>query len=172
MSSRVIGCEEKLYFERRTSRPHPAIQPIRSNRSRSRPITQRPIPRTWANAPKQWAVIAIIDDKSLTFEAVLRGLGGHICFKSVGQKQKNHFEWVLWHWSSLCPLNLEPTRSNSLVGCKVSTNLLKISVKDPTRMGFFFIGNCYWRFVRGINRLPVGFPEKGLVTQVLMFNSC
>ena len=49
---------------------------------------------------------------------------------------KTHFEWLLWHWSSLGQLNLEPTRPNGLVGCKVPTDLVKISVKEATHMGF------------------------------------
>ena len=55
-----------------------------------------------------------------------------------GIKTKTHFEWLLWHWSSLGQLNLEPTRPNGLVGCKVPTDLVKISVKEATHMGF-----CY-----------------------------
>ena len=48
---------------------------------------------------------------------------------------KPHSEWVLWHWSSICQLNLEP---DGLVGCKLSThvNLVKIIVKEPMHMGF------------------------------------
>ena len=37
-----------------------------------------------------------------------------------GIKTKTHFEWVLWHCSSLCQLNLVPTWPNGLVGCKVT----------------------------------------------------
>ena len=33
-----------------------------------------------------------------------------------GIKTKTHFEWLLWHWSSLGQLNLEPTWPNGLVG--------------------------------------------------------
>ena len=36
-------------------------------------------------------------------------------------------------------LNLEPTRPNGLVGCKVPTDLVKISVKEATHMGFYYI---------------------------------
>ena len=56
-------------------------------------------------------------------------------------KTKTHFEWLLWHWSSLGQLNLEPTPPNDLVGCKVPTDLVKISVKEATHMGF-----CYETF--------------------------
>ena len=58
-----------------------------------------------------------------------------------GIKTKNNFEWLLWHWSSLGRLNLEPTRPNGLVGSKfkVPTDLVKISVKEATHMGFYFI---------------------------------
>ena len=60
-------------------------------------------------------------------------------FFKCGIKTKTHFEWLLWHWSSLGQLNLEPTRPNDLVGCKVSTDLVKISVKEATHMGFYHI---------------------------------
>ena len=55
-----------------------------------------------------------------------------------GIKTKTHFEWVLWHWSSLCQLNLEPTRPNGLVGCNVSTDLVNISVREAMHMGFYY----------------------------------
>ena len=41
-------------------------------------------------------------------------------------KTKTHFEWLLWHWSSF-----------GLMGCKVPTDLVKISVKEATHMGFY-----------------------------------
>ena len=58
-------------------------------------------------------------------------------FFKCGIKTKTHFEWLLWHWSSLGQLNLKPTRPNGLVGCKVPTDLVKISVKEATHMGFY-----------------------------------
>ena len=61
----------------------------------------------------------------------------YLLFK-CGIKTKTHFEWLLWHWSSLGHLNLEPTRPNGLVGCKVPTDLVKISVKEATHMGFHY----------------------------------
>ena len=61
----------------------------------------------------------------------------YLLFK-CGIKTKTYFEWLLWHWSSLSQLNLEPTRPNGLVGCKVPTDLVKISVKDATHMGFYY----------------------------------
>ena len=62
----------------------------------------------------------------------------YLLFK-CGIKTKTHFEWLLWHWFSLGQLNLEPTRPNGLVGCKVPTDLVKISVKEATHMGFYYI---------------------------------
>ena len=62
----------------------------------------------------------------------------YLLFK-CGMKTKTHFEWVHWHWSSHCQLNLEPTRPNSLVGCKVPTDLMKISVKEAMHMTWVFI---------------------------------
>ena len=61
----------------------------------------------------------------------------YLLFK-CGIKTKTHFEWLLWHWSSLGQLNLEPTRPNGLMGCKVPTDLVKISVKEATHMGFYY----------------------------------
>ena len=61
----------------------------------------------------------------------------YLLFK-CGIKTKTHFEWLFWHWSSLSQLNLEPTRPNGLVGCKVPTDLVKISVKEATHMGFHY----------------------------------
>ena len=118
------------------------------SRSRSWPITQCPIARTWESAPKQWAVMAIVEGRSPTFETVLRRLIGctDLLFK-FGIKTKTHFEWLLWHWSSLGQLNLEPTRPNGLVGCKVPTDLVKISVKEATHSGFHYNipqSACLW----------------------------
>ena len=62
-----------------------------------------------------------------------------------GIKTKTHFDWLLWHWSSLGQLNLESTQPNGLVGCKVPTDLVKISVKDATHMGF-----CYKLRIAGL----------------------
>ena len=64
--------------------------------------------------------------------------GLYLLFK-CGIKTKTHFEWLLWLWSSLGQLNLEPTRPNGLMGCKVPTDRGKISVKEATHMGFYYI---------------------------------
>ena len=61
----------------------------------------------------------------------------YLLFK-CGIKTKTHFEWLLWHWSSLGQLILEPTRPNGLVGGKVPTDLVNISVKEATHMGFYY----------------------------------
>ena len=103
--------------------------------SHSWPITQCPIARTWESAPKQWAVMTIVEDFRDSFETI-NWL--YLLFK-CGIKTKAHFEWLLWHWSSLGQLNLEPTRPNGLVGCKVPTDLVEISVKEATHMGFHYI---------------------------------
>ena len=39
---------------------------------------------------------------------------------------KTHFEWVPWHWSLLCQLNLEHTRPNGLMDCTVPTDIVKL----------------------------------------------
>ena len=109
---------------------------------------QCPIAQTWESAPKQWAVMAIVEGRSPTFETVLRQLIG--CIYLCGIKTKTHFEWFLWHWSSLDQLNLEPTRPNGLLGCKVPTDLVKISVKEATHMGFHYITHWPIRDVKVI----------------------
>ena len=43
---------------------------------------------------------------------------------------------------TLRQLNLEPTRPNGLMGCKVPTDLMKISVKVATHMGFYYSIYC------------------------------
>ena len=79
----------------------------------------------------------------------------YLLFK-CGIKTKTHFEWLLWHWSSLGQLNLEPTRPKGLVGCKVPTDLVKISVKEATHMGFHYI-------IRGASRHFYGALTKIII---------
>ena len=65
-----------------------------------------------------------------------------LCIHSkCGIKTKTHFVWLLWHWSSLGQLNLEPTRPNGLMGCKVPTDLVKISAKEATHISFYYISH-------------------------------
>ena len=54
-------------------------------------------------------------------------------------KTKTHFEWLLWRWSSIGQLNVESTRPHGLVGYKVPTDLVKISVKEATHLDFYYI---------------------------------
>ena len=68
----------------------------------------------------------------------------YLLFK-CGIKTKTYFEWLLWHWSSLGQLYLKPTRPNGLVGCKVPTDLVKISIKEATH-GFLL----YSSIIHGI----------------------
>ena len=64
MSSRVLGCEEKLYF---------------------RTLEVTATPNNLANQVKQsTAVVVIVEDKAPTFEAVLRQLSSCVCFVGVG----------------------------------------------------------------------------------------
>ena len=39
---------------------------------------------------------------------------------------------------TICQLNLESTRPNGLMGYKVPTDLIKIIVKEPMHMGFYY----------------------------------
>ena len=87
----------------------------------------------WASSEQGHRKRALIADFRGSFETI-NWL--YLLFK-CGIKTKTHFEWLLWHWSSLGQLNLEPTRPNGLVGCKVPTDLVKISVKEATHMGFY-----------------------------------
>ena len=104
-----------------------------SNQQVKVPITQCPIARTWESAPKQGQIADFRD----SFE----GIKWLYLHSKCGIKTKTHFEWLLWHWSSLGQLDLEPIRPNGLVGCKVPTDLVKISVKEATHMGFYHINN-------------------------------
>ena len=72
----------------------------------------------------------IVKYKLLTFRAILSGLIHCTCFVSVRQKKK--YLIVFLHWSSLIQVNLKPTRPNSLMGCKAPTDLVIISVKEPS----------------------------------------
>ena len=98
---------------------------------------QCPIARTRGSAPKQCANMAIAEDKSPTFKIVLRGLSGSICFQ-VWNINIKPFEWVLSHWSSLCQLNLEPTRPSVRVCCKAPTDLVMISVIEAMHTCFYY----------------------------------
>ena len=104
------------------------------SRSRSWPITQCPIARTWESAPKQCAVMAIVEDRDRRLSRELSWLYLH---SKCGIKTKTYFEWLLWHWSSLGQLNLEPTRPNGLVGCKGQLTLWRSVSKKP----------CTWVFI-------------------------
>ena len=66
-----------------------------------------------------------------------------------------------WHWSSLGQLNLKPTRPNGLVGCKVPTDLVKISVKEAMHMGFYYIP-----------RLPLSNLMDGWQNTYQYFDAC
>ena len=74
----------------------------------------------------------------------------YLLFK-CGIKKKKKFEWLLWHWSSLSQLNLEPTQPNGLMGCKVPTDLVKISVKEAMHMGFHYI-LIFMQFVKLVSK--------------------
>ena len=78
--------------------------------------------------------MATVEDRSPTFETVFETINWLYLLCKCEIKTKTHFEWLLWHWSSLGQLNLEPTRPNGLVGCKVPADLVKISVKEATHV--------------------------------------
>ena len=105
---------------------------------------QCPIARTWESAPK---TMPSHGDRSSPDRRLSRQFSVNwvavftfwlYLHSKCGIKTKSHFEWLLWHWSSLGQLNLKPTRPNGLVGCKVPTDLVKISVKEATHMGFYY----------------------------------
>ena len=90
----------------------------------------------------------------------------HLLFK-CGIKTKTHFERLLWHWSSLGQLNLEPTRPDGLVGCKVPTDLVKISVKEATHMGFYH--NTYQQHCTG-SRFSLWVMKMTTTTKLVEFS--
>ena len=87
-----------------------------------------------------------------------------------GIKTKTHFDWLLWHWSSLGQLNLEPTRPNGLVGCKVPTDLVKISVKDATHMGFCYRVCCRWVVNKSATYRDPGYTCRGSAKCGIIFS--
>ena len=103
------------------------------------PITQCPIARTWESAPKTMSRHGECRGQIADFRDSFEMINWLYLLFKCGIKTKTHFEWLLWHWSSLGQLNLEPTRPNGLMGCKVPTDLVKISVKEATHMGFYYI---------------------------------
>ena len=52
---------------------------------------------------------------------------------------KEHFEWVLRHWSSFCQLNLLSLTISRVTKCQTDLHLVKISVKAPIYMFFIFM---------------------------------
>ena len=136
MTSRVLGCEENLYLERSNSRPHPSIKPIRlkyikflTNHAVSNRTDLKERTKTASRHGDRRGQITDLRDSFETINWLF------LLFK-CGIKTKTHFEWHLWHWTSLVHLNLEPLRPNGLVDCKVPTDLVKISGKEATHMGF------------------------------------
>ena len=73
----------------------------------------------------------------------------YLLFK-CGIKTKTHFDWLLWHSSSLGQLNLEPTQPNCLVGCKVPTVLWRSVSKKP----------CTWVFIIQMHNMGVKLESK------------
>ena len=65
----------------------------------------------------------------------------YLLFK-CGIKTKTHFEWLLWHWSSLGQLNLEPTRPNEVAKCQL-TSWRSVSKKPSTWV--FIILHHIWQ---------------------------
>ena len=115
---------------------------------------QCPIAWTWESAPNQWTVTAIVRDKSPTFETVLRGLSGCVCLLS-GIKNKDTF-WI----GSLTPI-CTVSWTNGRVGCKVPTDLVKISVKEAMHMGFYHITHLPQDKMAAISQhFQMHFPEQ------------
>ena len=76
------------------------------SRSHAWPITRCAIARTWGSAPKHcqsWRSSRTDHRFRDSFERI-KWLYLH---SKYGIKTKTHFEWLLWHWSSLGQLNLE-----------------------------------------------------------------
>ena len=100
-------CEENLYFKRWNSWTHPPIWPIRSKYVTFICVDLRKCTKTIRSHGDSQGQIADFQDN---FERI-KWLYLH--FK-CGISTRSHFEWVVWHWSSLCQLNLEPTRRHGL----------------------------------------------------------
>ena len=104
----------------------------------SRSVQSRGPERAHQNNEPSWR----LSRTDRRFSRVLRRLIDCIYFLGVG-KTKTHFEWLLWHWSSLGQFNLEPTRPDGLVGCKVPTDIERINFKEAMHMGFHYKTRCF-----------------------------
>ena len=89
-------------------------------------------------------------------------------FQSRGPERahlNNEPSWRSSRADVLGQLNLEPTRPNGLVGCKVPTDLVKISVKEATHMGFHYIHSWVTVLVSvTCTQLWCSFPDTCLTT--------
>ena len=107
MSSRVLGCEENLYFERWNSPTNLDNQgqsrSLLINHAVSNRTDLREHTKTMHSHGDRRGQIGDFRD---SFERI-KWLYLH---SKCGIKTKPHFEWLLWHWSSLGQLNLEPAR--------------------------------------------------------------
>ena len=83
--SRVLGCVRKICISNAGTHGHTnQFSQSGQSRSHSWPVMQCPIAWTWKSTPKQCAVMAIVEERSLTFMTILRELIYLICFLSVG----------------------------------------------------------------------------------------
>ena len=115
----------------RNHHPPPQIKQSRQNSSRFWPITQCPIARTWVSAPTEWSVVVMVEGQiAVLRDSFERMEWLYLLFSVWDKNKKKHLDWVLSRWSPIYPLNLELTRPNSLVDCKMATDLMKINVKD------------------------------------------
>ena len=72
----------------------------------------------------------------------------YLLFFKCGIKTKTHFEWLLWHWSSLGQLNLEPTRP--FAKCQL-TSWRSVSKKPRTWVFIILLPPYIIIFVRSLS---------------------
>ena len=129
LSPKVLGCWIQCNFERWNSQPRPRnkTNQTKLGRSRSRTITQCPMTQTSTPQNDESIFVAIIEDKSLTFET--SSCINLLCKCGTNIKKKKTF-WM----ASLIPIF---TLSVELRTHKVPTELVKINVKEPNCVSFY-----------------------------------
>ena len=110
VSSRVLGWEEICISNDGTHGHTHQFNQSGQSRSRSWPITECPIARTWESAQKRMSSHGDLRGQIADFRGSFERINWLYLLFKCGIKTKAHFEWLLWHWSSLGQLNLKPTR--------------------------------------------------------------
>ena len=135
MSSRGLGCEEKIVFRTLELTATPTSLATEVNVGQAWSITQCPIASTRESAPTNSQVMAITRGQIADFRYSFERIKWQYLLFACGIKTCTQFELVLWHWFSPCQLKLKPTGLNDLVGCKVPND-------EAMHIGFYYNTQC------------------------------